>query len=313
MSAKYQDMKLGKILTIAGCRMIPNGDSIDVTASDGVVVLRGGIKEIREQLAFNCHYYGEPIVHPSAKPFRDESDAVKTQRAAAAYRIDQAMDKELAIHKVSLDSDDAETEVSDSQSEVSSQPEFLQVIEKVAEGKGKQPVGLPDNRVGALQEHCQPEGKMPQYRFLRNRGPPHNPMHVCIVSVGSVTARGKAKTKKAAKHDAAGNLMQKLVGEPEKAGTGKGITQKEILEWGEQPILATDAELREKQKLFAQMRSRNEQDEAIHCGISEEAEIRNRRKLELLKRGQVGELEPRHAALGRIARLAKERRKAKAV
>jgi hypothetical protein len=284
MSAKYQDMKLGKILAIAGCRMIPNGKGIDVTASDGVVVLRGGIQEIREQLAFNCHYYGEPIVHPSAKPFKDESSAVKTQRAAAAYRIDQAMDKELAIHKVALDSNDTDSEASDSQSDESSQPEFLQAIERASESEGgKQPVMLPENRVGALQEHCQPDGRMPQYRFLRNKGPPHNTMHVCIVSVGNVTARGKAKTKKAAKHEAAGNLLQKLVGEPEEAGTGQRVSQKEIMEWGEQPIdFGASAEMR-RQK-FAEERMRSEQREAMSCGLSGDAEARKRRKLELIRR-----------------------------
>jgi hypothetical protein len=283
MSAKYQDMKLGKILAIAGCRMIPNGKSIDVTASDGVVVLRGDIQEIREQLAFNCHYYGEPIVHPSAKPFQGESNAVKTQRAAAAYRIDQAMDKELAIHKVTLDSNDTDSEASDSQSDESSQPEFLQAIERAPESEGtKSPVALPENRVGALQEHCQPGGKMPQYRFLRNKGPPHNTMHVCIVSVGSVTARGKAKTKKAAKHEAAGNLLHKLVGEPELAGAGQRISQKEIMEWGEQPIdFGASAEMRKQ--VFAENRMRNEQREAMVCGVSGEAEMRRRRKLELLR------------------------------
>jgi len=247
---KYQDMKLGKILAIAGCKMVPHGSTINVVAADGVTVLNGDIDEIRERVAFNCYYYGDPIVHPSATPFNQESAANKTERAAAAFKIQKAMDSHLADYMVDANSDASDDSVSSCSSGSSAGigAELLDAIKKAGKtsvmgGAGAR--SLPENRVGALQEKYQPSGIIPEYRFVNNRGPPHTAMHVCIVKVGPVTCRGKGKTKKDAKQEAAGVLLLRIMAgempvmsDPPVARTGKKtrVTQEQIDAWEETPV-----------------------------------------------------------------------------
>merc|ERR1719278_1352853 len=87
-------LTLNGILATAGCRMVANRGYIDVTAEDGTVVLRGDIFDVRDRVIFNYHFYGEPIIHPSARPACADFATDKMRKAMAYLNIAQAMDEQ---------------------------------------------------------------------------------------------------------------------------------------------------------------------------------------------------------------------------
>lgn len=246
---KYQDMKLGKILAIAGCKMVPHGSAINVVTENDVVVLSGTIDDIRERVAFNCHHYGEPIVHPSVKTFHEEAPAQKVQRAAAAYKIQKAMDHELSVHTLQLSSDDSGDEGS------SSRPR-KPVKNTGSTGGGIDSRALPENRVGALQERFRKSGVTPEYEFketpMAKTGGNQDSKHSfsCKVRVGKGVCWGNGRTKKLAKQDAAGNLLIKImngldplafkqdagVSDRKRKNRNTRITKEQIVDWEGQKL-----------------------------------------------------------------------------
>jgi len=78
---------------------------------------------------------------------------------------------------------------------------------KLAEGCGV----LPQNRIGALQEICQPTGQVPQYHMISSKGPDKT-VFTCQVVMPPLDAIAVGSSKKAAKQSAAGNMLLMLEG-----------------------------------------------------------------------------------------------------
>ena len=69
----------------------------------------------------------------------------------------------------------------------------------------------------ALQEWAQGRGlKLPAYRELSRKGPPHDPVFSVQVSVeGHEPAQGEGRSKRLAEQIAAGQLLDRLTDDPE--------------------------------------------------------------------------------------------------
>lgn len=227
-------MKLGQILAIAGCKLVPNGSAVNVT-KDGTVVMSGSIDEIRERVAFNCHHHDDPIYY--GRPRLSKSDNGKTPATqakieAAGRLINKAIDAELPEHSDEKTKSDGRGNRGGSAG--ADKPSNTQKVfpracigqKNGARQEKKIRYILPDNRVGALQEMYHTEhrsyhtGVIPRYEFSDKPVPPGEHHH-CSVRLGELLCRGKGLTKKLAKQDAAGIMLLDIMhGKDPFAGEG---------------------------------------------------------------------------------------------
>lgn len=96
------EFKLKKILASCGCEMRPNGEIIDIIAEDGEVVFQGNITQLREKMLNNVKQCGKPIIHASVRLFNDESNLIKSKRAAILRGLNDSFDKELERHNLDV-------------------------------------------------------------------------------------------------------------------------------------------------------------------------------------------------------------------
>lgn len=237
MTGMNASFRLGKVLALAGCKMVANGHRIDVQTEDGTVVLQGDIFDIRDRVIFNYHFYGEPIVHPNAWPLFEDSAAEAMRRSMAILSIEKSVvEKNLGM--TMLESDDSGLSETDSEA-----PCLVDVCEgsnadvPVEENqplngtvnKGEMPEGNdglaakksePDDLetedpvecglydpVKQLEHYFATVGIEPKYRFAYNK---QDDRCLCILSAGDGVARGKGFGKKQAKAEAADNMIEKL-------------------------------------------------------------------------------------------------------
>lgn len=233
INSSVPGFRLGKVLALAGCKMVANGQRIDVHTEDGTVVLQGDIFEIRDRVIFNYHFYGEPIVHPKAWPLFDDSVAEAMRRSMAILAIETKTVVEKNLGMTVLESDDSglsdtdvaveDCEESNAESVEGCQPLSGAVCEgdmskdedhpavkkprpdePVAEDPGKHGLYEP---VKVLERHFAAAGIKPKYRFAQNK---RDDKCLCILNAGDGVARGEGPDKIRAKAEAADNMIEQL-------------------------------------------------------------------------------------------------------
>lgn len=206
---KYREMKLGQILATVNSKLAPNGATVNVVTDDGVVVMTGTIEEIRERVAFNCHFHDDPIHSGRAKLSLLKNGGGKT--SLAQEKIVQqkngvtAMGPRDKVH--TEDRARSNGTAGDEGRDKRGGPAGARTVRANRNVPGHEK--LPDNRVGALQEMYHADGTIPRYEFKDTGDTPVLPgeYHHCSVRVGHLLCWGKGLTKKAAKQDAAGVML----------------------------------------------------------------------------------------------------------
>lgn len=211
-------LTLNGILATAGCRMVANRGYIDVTAEDGTVVLRGDIFDVRDRVIFNYHFYGEPIIHPSARPACADFATDKMRKAMAYLNIAQAMDEQ-SLDYVPLEEDRCEIldrgcentvhQCAEQLGNVSAEELLGSAIPPGAE------ISMKDECAGmestdpkeALIELLLPTNFDTQYRFIHSN---FYKAYTCILHVGNAVVRGQAFTRDKARDNAAAKMVRRI-------------------------------------------------------------------------------------------------------
>jgi hypothetical protein len=209
--------------------MVANGGYVDVTAEDGTVVLRGDILDVRDRVIFNYHFYGEPIIHPSARPACADFISDRAQKAMAYLNIAEAMD-ERKLDFVPLEED--RCEVLEGGPEYTARPRAEELNSDSAEALLG--CAMPsDAQITIKEESVSMEISDPkealidlllttnfqtQYRFVHSN---LYKAYTCILHVGNAVARGQAFTKDKARDNAAAKMVRRI-----KDGKGPDMDKK---------------------------------------------------------------------------------------